>query len=108
MSYQVRVLARARRDFDAIIDYIAERSPQGAASLAARFEEALARLERNPFIAPVAPESEDLQEEVRHLMFRTRSGRTFRLLFVVRGDEVRVLRVRGAGQPPVRPDDLGT
>ena len=106
MSYQVRVLARARRDFDAIIDYLAERSPEGAARLVARFEEALARLEQNPFVAPIAPESEDLQEEVRHILFGTRSGRTFRALFLVLGDEVRVLCVRGSGQPPVGPEDL--
>ena len=106
MSYQVRVLARARRDFDAIIDDIAGRSPEGAARLVARFEEVLARLEQNPFVAPIAPESEDLPEEVRHILFGTRAGRTFRALFLILGDEVRVLCVRGSGQPPVRPEDL--
>ena len=108
MSYQVRVLARARQDLDEIVGYIAERSPEGAARRVARYEEALTRLENNPFVAPIASESDELGEEVRHIMFRTRAGRTYRALFIIVGDEVRVLRVRGPGQRPLKPDDLGT
>ena len=37
-----------------------------------------------------------------------RAGRTYRALFVVVGDEVRVLRVRGSGQPPLKPEEFGT
>ncbi len=37
MSYQVRLLARARHDLDDILTYIAERSPEGAARLLASF-----------------------------------------------------------------------
>jgi plasmid stabilization system protein ParE len=106
MSYQVRVLARARQDVEDIVAWIAERSTTGAERWVSRFEEALATLERNPLIAPLAPESEDLGEEVRHLLFRTRAGRTYRALFLVVGDEVRVLRVRGPGQAPVTRHDL--
>jgi plasmid stabilization system protein ParE len=106
MSYRIRILARARDDLDAIVTYISERSPEGAARLVARYEEALATLEVNPFVASIAPESDALGEEVRHLLFRTRAGRTYRALFVIVGDEVRVLRVRGPGQRPVRPEDI--
>lgn len=108
MSYQVRVLRRARNDLDQIIAYVAERSPRGAARLLARFEAATQQLEKNPFLSPLAPEAEDIGEEVRHILFRTRAGRTFRALFLVVGDEVRVLRVRGSGQPPVAPEDIGS
>jgi len=45
-------------------------------------------------------------EPIRHVFFRTRAGRTYRALFLLVGDEVRVLRVRGPGQPPVGPDEL--
>ena len=108
MSYQVRVLARARLDLDDIVTFLAERSPQGAARLVASFEAALARLESNPLAAPIASESEELGEEVRHVLFRTRAGRTYRALFIIVGHEVRVLRVRGPGQQPLRPGELGT
>lgn len=107
MNYRVRILARARGDLDGIMAYISERSPEGAARLLARFEEAMATLEKNPFVAAIALESEELGEEVRHVLFRTKAGRAYRALFLVVGDEVRVLRVRGPGQRPVEPDDLG-
>jgi plasmid stabilization system protein ParE len=44
MSYRVTILARAREDFEAIVGWIADRSPPGAERLTVRFEEALARL----------------------------------------------------------------
>src|SRR5262249_24306767 len=85
MSYQVRMLARARQDFEDGFAWIAARSQKGAERWAASFEAAVATLERNPFVAPIAHEREELQEEVRNIMFRTRAGRTFRALFVVVG-----------------------
>jgi plasmid stabilization system protein ParE len=106
MTYQVRVLARARQDLDEILAYIAERSPEGAARLLASFEKSLAMLEKNPFLSPLAPEGQELHHQVRHFLFRTRAGRNYRALFLVVGEEVRVLRVRGAGQPPVTSDDI--
>lgn len=107
MSYQVRILARAREDVEAYAAWIAERSPRGAARWVDAFEAALTRLESNPFVAPVASESEELGEEVRNIMFRTRGGRAFRALFVVVEDEVRVLRIRGPGQAPVTREEIG-
>ncbi len=106
MSYRVTILARAREDFEAIVGWIADRSPQGAERLTVRFEEALARLEQNPLVAPVAPESQQLGQEVRQIMFRTKAGRTFRALFLILGSEVRILRVRGPGQSPLTTTDL--
>jgi plasmid stabilization system protein ParE len=106
MSYQVRLLTRARDDLDVILAYIAERSPQGAARLADSFEKAMLLLEKNPLLPPLAPESEDLKRPIRHIMFRTRAGRAYRALFTVVGEEVRVLRIRGAGQPNVSAEDV--
>jgi plasmid stabilization system protein ParE len=106
MSYQVRLLARARDDLDAILTFVGKRSQEGAARLAVSFEKAMTLLENNPFVAPLAPENDELKRQIRHVMFRTRAGRRYRALFVVVGDEVRVLRVRGAGQPPVTQEDV--
>lgn len=103
MNDEIRLLALAQLDLDRILFYIAARSPKGAARQLARFEAAMARLEENPFVAPVAPESSELDEEVRDILFRTRAGRTDRALFVVVGNEVRILRVRGPGQAPLEP-----
>jgi plasmid stabilization system protein ParE len=108
MSYRVTILRRARQDFHAIEAWLANRSRQGAASWVKRFDEALASLEENPLLQPVAPESEAFPEEIRHIMFRTRRGRTYRALFLVEGEEVRILRIRGAGQDNLSPGDLET
>jgi plasmid stabilization system protein ParE len=106
MSYQVRLLARACDDLDVILTYVAERSPQGAARLSESFEKAMLLLETNPFLSPLAPESEELKRPIRHIVFRTRAGRTYRALYTLIGDEIRVLRVRGAGQPNVSSEDI--
>ena len=106
MSYRVTILDRARQDFDQIVAWIFERSPQGADRWIARFEETLARLEENPLAAPIAGESKELREEVRHILFRTRAGRTYRALFLVAGEEVRILRIRGPGQKSLRRKDI--
>lgn len=81
MSHHVRILARARQDFEDYMAWIAGRSPQGAERWAAAFDAALTRLEQNPFLCPVASESEDI-------------------------GEVRILRIRGSGAPPVTRDDV--
>jgi len=107
MSYQVRVLARARQDVDDIVSWIATRSSTGAERWVSQFEKALVGLERNPWVASLAPESEAIGEEIRQILFRTRAGRTYRALFLVFENEVRILRVRGSGQAPVTRDDLG-
>jgi plasmid stabilization system protein ParE len=62
------VLARARHDLDDILTYVAERSPEGAARLLASFEKSLVMLEKNPFLSPMALESEELKEQVRHII----------------------------------------
>ena len=108
MTYDVRVLRRAWQDLDDITTHIAERSPEGAARLLRRFDDAMEQLEKNPFIAPIASESTELGDDVRYIMFRTKSGRKYRAMFVIVGDEVRVLRVRGPGQPPVQHEDIAT
>jgi plasmid stabilization system protein ParE len=106
MSYEIRVLARARQDLDELLTYISARSPEGAARLLARFEESLQTLQTNPSLAPLAPETSELEDDVRHILFRTRAGRTYRALFTVVGDQVRVLRIRGAGQRPLTRQDM--
>ncbi|QEH36711.1 Plasmid stabilization system protein [Aquisphaera giovannonii] len=106
MNYQVRVLAKARRDLESILRYIALKSPAGAARLLGRFQAEMKRLEREPYASAVAPEADEVGEEVRHALFRTRAGRTYRAIFVIVGEEVRILRVRGSGQPPVRDWEL--
>ena len=46
--------------------------------------------------------------EVRHMTFKTRRGRPYRLLFTLADREARVLHVRGPGQDLVSADELNS
>jgi plasmid stabilization system protein ParE len=105
MNYRPRITSEAQRDFYRIYDNIVERSESGAASWANAFYEALKTLERDPHRG-FAPESQQYDEEIRQLLFKTRAGRTYRALFVMRGEEVLILHIRGPGQDLMTTDEL--
>src|ERR1700733_1888752 len=97
---------RAAADVDHIYGWIKERSEPGAVRWYAAFLRAASQLRTDPARHAVAPESEQLGEEIRHYFFRTPRGRRYRLLFAIGPIEVRILRVRGPGQAPVTRDDV--
>lgn len=88
----------AQRNIEAIFDWISERSPDGATRWYRALLKALTRLTTDPERLPIAPESHRFDRTVRDLRFRMRSGRTYRILFTVEGEEVHVLFVRAPGQ----------
>lgn len=104
MTFRVRMLRRANADFVDIVDYIHERSPQGAAAWVNAFEKAKTRL--NAEGCSEADENHRFDIEVKQALFKTRRGRVYRLVFTIVGDEVRILRVRGSGQAPIEPQDV--
>ena len=106
MAYIVRTLSRANRDSQEIYDWINERSPEGALRWWAAFRDACHALRSNPEHHSLAVEAEQCDRDVRQLLFKTRRGKYYRLLYVVVGSEVHVLRVRGPGQPVLAPDEL--
>jgi plasmid stabilization system protein ParE len=106
MNRTVRILERAKTDVDAIFDWIVPRSVEGAISWYLAFRRAVDRIGETPELYGVAPESNRLHRVVRQAMFRTRRGRTYRILFEVNDNEVVVLRVRGRGQPPLSRRDF--
>ena len=101
MNYRVVVTAEADRNVDEIYGWIAERSPQGAAHWFAAFLEAVDSLIVEPERHPLAPESTHFSKAVRQLLFKTRRGRRYRVLFNVEGTTVSVVYVRGPGQAPL-------
>jgi plasmid stabilization system protein ParE len=106
MSYAVHILDRAWSDVDCIYDWIAARSPIGAARWYAAFRAATSDLSDDPHRHGFAPEDELVARQVRQRFFKTRRGRVYRLLFVVSRDEVRVLRIYGPGQAPASAQDV--
>jgi plasmid stabilization system protein ParE len=101
MNYRVVLTAEADRNADKIYGRLLERSPQGAAAWFAAFLEAVDSLTNEPERHPFAPESTHFTTAVRQLIFKTRRGRRYRLLFCVDDAVISVLYVRGPGQAPV-------
>jgi plasmid stabilization system protein ParE len=106
MSHEVHLSRRAERDLDQILAWISRRSQQGVRSWLERWDEVREVLSLRPESCLLAPESEDHDEEIRHVVFKTKNGRKYRVLFLIRGQQVFVTNLRGPGQDLVPPDQL--
>ncbi len=106
MTYKVVLTARAEADLDRIYERLSQGSTKGAARWYESFWKAVERLKTHPFSCVLAYEHDQFQEEVRHLLFGTRQGRTYRALFVVRTGAVVIVAVRWPGERPMKPSDI--
>ena len=106
MSRTIRILERARADVDAIFNWIAPRSIRGSISWYLAFRRAIDRIGESPESFAEAAESHRLGRPLREALFKTRRGRTYRIVFEVSEAEILILRVRGPGQAPLRRRDL--
>lgn len=107
MTFQVYVLRRAQADVRSIAHWLAERSRQGAQAWLRAYDEMISRLKQQAESCGPAPENSDCKVDVRQVLFKTRHGRVYRALFLIEGQDVYILRVRGPGQAPVEPEELG-
>jgi plasmid stabilization system protein ParE len=103
---KVLILRRADQDLRDAALYLARFAPQAARRWADGFEEAIASLDTNPERWGLAPETGLAGLEIRQLIYRSKSGKASRALFVIANDQVRVLRVRRPGEPILREDEL--
>jgi plasmid stabilization system protein ParE len=106
MTYELVVLRRAEQELNAAADWIAEYSPGAAARWFNSFVHALLSLEKNPQRCGLAPENVASSYELRQLIYRPRQGRSFRAIFTIQGNQVRVLRIRGAGQDLLSDEEI--
>lgn len=106
MRFTVFLTGRALRDLVDARDYIRQSAPETADRWYFSFLEALLRLEQHPKAWPIAPESDEFPFELRQFLFRTKSRRANRALFVIAGTEVRVLAIRRPGQPLITREDI--
>ena len=108
MTYRVKILRRAVLDVHRIVEYLAidRQSPQGARSWYIAYEDALARLSESAGRMPVAPEDEFVEYEIRHMVFKTKRGHRYRLLYTIIEAEARILHVRGAEQDQLSADEV--
>ena len=106
MSRTLRILERARADVDAIFNWIAPLSVRGSISWYLAFRRAIDKIGESPESFAEAAESHRLARPLREALFKTRRGRTYRIVFEVSESAIFILRVRGRGQAPLRRRDL--
>ena len=106
MAFTVLFLRRAEADAEKIYEFIARRSASGASRWYSALVEAIAAIGQHPEHCSAAPESKRLHLDLRQRLFKTSRGRCYRLVFMIAGDQVPVLRIRGPGQPPIKQRDL--
>jgi plasmid stabilization system protein ParE len=106
MKYQVLALRRAEADVRHITRWLSQRSPQGAISWLDAYQQLIERLAKHADSCASALENADCNPALKQALFGTRSGRAYRAVFTIVGDQVRILRVRGPGQPPLQDDEL--
>lgn len=106
MAQTHRFLSKARRDIREILDFITDRSPEGAQRWWDAFRIAAARATSHPEQCALAPEGSLVDQELRQFFFKTRRGKKYRAIFTIAGNELLILRVRGPAQGPLAGDDL--
>lgn len=104
MDFRVELTSRAQRDVDAIYAWLAgEHAGEAGARWFAALRAAIASLQSLPARCVLAPESRESPVEVRQLIYGRRPH-TYRILFSIAGDVVRVLHIRHSRRrPPVAP-----
>lgn len=105
--FRVSALAKADDDVEKIYLWLRKRSATGAASWYQAYLDAAVRLESSAESCPRCPEGLRFVLPVRELLFKTRRGKRYRLLFIIDGTDVFILRVRGPGQRVLRRKELG-
>jgi len=106
MSRSLHIAGRATADVEEIFNWLAARTISGAISWYFAFDRAVNQLRDDPEQFAGAAESAALGRDLRQVLFKTRRGRRYRIIFAFDAHTVTVLRVRGPGQPPIRRRDL--
>ena len=100
MRFTVRELAKARADKRHIFEWLHARSRTGAIAWLSAYDAMVDRLKSNADGCGNAPEAIDIDMIVRQVLFKTRQGRIYRVVFLLDADTASTLRIRGPGQAP--------
>jgi plasmid stabilization system protein ParE len=102
MPSLVEIAPSAINDIEAAYLWIHRRAPAAAVAWFNGLDGAVASLEENPRRCPLASEADAFSEEIRQLLYGKRRH-MYRILFTIVGSTVRVLHVRHAARPTLRP-----
>ncbi len=105
MEYRVVITTPADRDFRDHFEWIRQRSIQGSENWRARIISGIRSLSKNPDQHSAARESSAFPVTIRCLLVGKQRS-SFRILFHIADDEVRILAIRRPAQDFLRPDDL--
>lgn len=98
MAYRIRYTNTAREELLSATDWIAERAPETAERWFDGFVELLATLSTDATVHGLAPESTQVDMEIRQIIYRTASRRSNRALYTIDSDTVVILGIRRPGQ----------
>jgi toxin ParE1/3/4 len=107
MKYRVTMLRLAQEDLAQAYRWAARRAPHTAALWLDRFHQALQTLADNPERCPHARENSKVAIEIREFLFGRRPN-VFRVIFTIRDDAVRVIRIRRAQRRLLSRKELGS
>ena len=99
-TYRVEPTDKALVDAGEAYFWISEQSEGAALRWYEGLLKAFRSLEKNPLRCPLAPESAFFKEKIRQLIY----GK-YRILFIVEGETVFVLRVRHTAREYLRPEE---
>jgi plasmid stabilization system protein ParE len=106
MTYRVVLQPRALRDIDETCIYLAERySRESAEAWYDGCLQAIQSLSQNPDRCQMAREAQKLGVDLRQRLYR-RYRSTYRVLFVIRGEAVRIVCVRHASRDRLTRKDV--
>ncbi len=106
MEFLVEIAEPAEEDIDEAYLWFYERDPGKADRWYRGLCKAIFSLREMPLRCAIAPESQDLDREVRQLLYGRRR-QMYRILYEVRGDTVVVLRIRHTSRAYLDPEELG-
>ena len=87
--YHINIKPTAEKDLETRYLQIAEDSPQNALTWYLAIIEAIEKLDIMAERCPIAPEDEDFQQGIRHLIIGS-----YRVLYIIHNSDVDILHVR--------------
>lgn len=105
MTFSIRLQRLARLDLWQAFEWAQERAPHTAERWFDRFRESIRTLAELPERRPLAVKTRRAGRDVHELLFGHRPN-VFRVLYIIDGDIVRVLRIRRGQRRPLTKGEI--